>query len=156
MFVIKDNTHINAPIERCFLLSTNVDLVARVIGMKAVRGTTSGLIGAGEHVEWGGWKFGLPLRHDSLITRYEPPTFFQDCMASGRFRAYRHDHEFTEMDGRTLLKDTVRFSMPFGPVGKLAGKHILIPHFRDLIRRRFAMLKFIAESEEWRKYLPPA
>ena len=156
MFVIKDNTHINAPIERCFLLSTNVDLVARIIGMKAARGTTSGLIGAGEHVVWRGWKFGLPLRHESLITRYEPPHFFQDCMARGRFRAFRHDHEFAEMDGRTLLKDTVRFSMPFGAVGRLIGKRVLIPHFRDLIRRRFALLKYIAESEEWRKYLPPA
>jgi ligand-binding SRPBCC domain-containing protein len=156
MFVIKDNVHINAPIERCFLLSTSIDLVARSIGMRPVGGTTSGLIGAGERVEWRGWKFGLPQRHESLITRYEPCSFFQDAMASGRFRSFRHDHEFTEMDGQTLLKDIVRFSMPFGPVGKVVSKRILIPHIRGLIHRRFALLKYVAESEEWRKYLPPS
>jgi ligand-binding SRPBCC domain-containing protein len=156
MFVIKDNIHINAPIERCFLLSTSIDLVARSIGMKAVRGTTSGLIGPGEHVVWRGWKFGFPQRHESIITRYEPPAFFQDSMASGRFRTFRHDHEFTEMDGYTLLKDIVRFNMHLGPVGKLVGKHILIPHIRGLIRKRFALIKRVAESEEWRKYLPPS
>ena len=156
MFVIKDNVHINAPIERCFLLSTSIDLVARSIGMRPVSGTTSGLIGAGERVEWRGWKFGLPQRHESMITRYEPDAFFQDVMVSGRFRSYRHDHEFTEMDGRTLIKDIIRFSMPFGRAGKLAGKYILIPHLRDLIHKRFAALKYVAESEEWRKYLPPS
>jgi ligand-binding SRPBCC domain-containing protein len=156
MFVIKDNIHINAPIERCFLLSTNIDLVARSIHMKAVGSKTSGLVTAGDHVEWRGWKFGLPQRHESVITQYDVPTFFQDVMASGRFRSFRHDHEFTEMDGRTLLKDIVRFSLPFGPAGKLVGKYILIPHIRNLIHKRFALIKHIAESEEWRKYLPPS
>jgi ligand-binding SRPBCC domain-containing protein len=154
MFVIKDNIHINAPIERCFLLSTSIDLVAGTIGMRPVGGKTYGLIAANERVEWRGWKFGLPQRHESVITAYDAPIFFQDSMASGRFRAFRHDHEFTEMDGRTLLKDIVRFSMPFGPVGKLVGKHIMIPHIRNLIHKRFALLKYVAESEEWRKYLP--
>jgi ligand-binding SRPBCC domain-containing protein len=156
MFVIKDNIHINAPIERCFLLSTSVDLVARAIGMRCVAGKTSGLVVAGDRIEWRGWKFGFPQRHETLITQYHLPTFFQDSMASGRFRVFRHDHEFTEMDGRTLLKDIVRFSMPLGPAGKLVGKHILIPHIRGLIHKRFALLKYIAESEEWRKYLPPS
>jgi ligand-binding SRPBCC domain-containing protein len=156
MFVIKDNIHINAPIERCFLLSTSVDLAARTLGMRAVAGKTSGLLAAGERVEWSGWKFGLPQRHESLITQYHPPAFFQHSMATGRFRVFRYDHEFTEMDGQTLVKDVVRFSMPFGPFGKLAGKQILIPHIRALIHRRFALLKYVAETEEWRKYLPPS
>jgi hypothetical protein len=48
--------------------------------------------------------------------------------------------------------------MPFGLAGELVGRAILIPHIRGLLRRRFALLKRIAESpsEEWRSYLPQA
>jgi ligand-binding SRPBCC domain-containing protein len=156
MFVIKDHIHINAPIERCFLLSTSIDLVARTLSMKAIAGKTSGLIVANDRLTWSGWKFGLPQRHETLITQYNAPIFFQDSMASGRFRIFRHDHEFTEVGGQTLLKDIVRFLMPLGPAGKLAGKYILVPHIRNLLRRRFALLKHVAETEEWLRYLPQA
>jgi ligand-binding SRPBCC domain-containing protein len=158
MFVIEDSIQIDAPIERCFLLSTSVDLVARTLGMKPVRGKTSGLICDRDRVEWRGWKFGLPQRHETLITAYERPTFFQDSMDSGRFRIFSHDHKLTAAGARTLLHDTVRFSMPFGRAGKLLGQTILVPHIRGLLRRRFALLKHIAESqsEEWRIYLPEA
>ena len=156
MFFLKDVTHIRAPIDRCFLLSTSIELVALTLHMEPIAGKTSGLIVANDRLTWSGWKFGLPQRHETLITQYHRPTFFQDSMASGRFRSFRHDHEFTEMDGHTILKDTVRFSMPFGPPGKLVGKYILVPHIRNLIQRRFALIKRLAESEEWRKYLPPA
>ena len=30
----------------------------------------------------------------------------------------------------------------------------MVPHIRSLMRRRFLMLKQVAESEEWRQYLP--
>jgi len=156
MYVVKDNVHINAPIERCFLLSTSVDLAAQTIGMKPVRGKTSGLVAGGDRVLWRGWKFGLPARHESVITQYSAPTFFQDSMARGLFRTFQHDHEFTAIGGQVLLKDTVRFSMPLGPAGRLVGKRILIPHFRGLIQRRFELLRRVAESEEWRNYLPEA
>mgnify|MGYP001545036365 CR=1 FL=1 len=154
MFVVKDTTHINAPIERCFLLSTSVELVARTLGMTPVAGKTSGLILANDRLTWRGWKFGLPQFHETLITAYDAPRFFQDTMARGRFRTFHHDHEFTFIAGHTLLKDTVRFSLPFGPVGHLVGKHILVPHIRTLLANRFAVLKRIAESEEWRRYIP--
>jgi ligand-binding SRPBCC domain-containing protein len=156
MFLVKDSIQIDAPLDRCFLLSTSVDLVAGTIGLKPVRGKTSGLISGGERVQWRGWKFGLPQRHETLITQYNRPAFFQDSMANGRFRTFEHDHEFIELDGRTLLKDVVRFSMPFGAMGRLVGRYILVPHIRGLMQRRFALLKQVAESEEWRQYVPLA
>lgn len=153
MFVVKENTHVIAPLERCFLLSTSVDLVARTLGMRPVAGSTSGLVVAGDRVVWRGWKFGLPLQHETLITRYDAPRFFQDSMARGWFRMFAHDHEFTEIGGQVLLKDTVRFALPFGVAGRLVGKYILVPHIRGLMRRRFELLKRVAESEEWRGYV---
>jgi ligand-binding SRPBCC domain-containing protein len=77
-------------------------------------------------------------------------------MVAGRFKSFQHDHEFTEIGGQVLLKDTVRFSLPLGLAGRLVGKYIMIPHIRNLMRRRFQLLKRIAESDEWRNYLPGA
>jgi len=158
MFVIEDSIHIDAPIERCFLLSTSIDLVARTLGMKPVGGKTSGLIADRDRVEWRGWKFGLPQHHETLITGFDPPIFFQDSMAGGRFETFSHDHKLTALGNQTLLHDTVRFSMPFRTAGTIVGKAVLVPHIRGLVHRRFALLKQIAESEseEWRIYLPEA
>jgi ligand-binding SRPBCC domain-containing protein len=153
MFVIKDSIHIDAPIERCFLLSTSVELVARTLGMKPVAGKRVGLVRGGDQLEWRGWKFGLPQRHETLITKFEPPEFFEDAMASGRFKSFAHMHEFTAIGGQVLLKDTVRFEMPLGFAGRLVGKYVLVPHIRYLLQQRFQLLKRTAESEEWRKYI---
>ncbi len=121
MFTISDSVHINAPIERCFLLSTNIELVGRTLGMKPIEGKTSGLIESGDRLLWAGWKFGFPQMHESLITKFERPTFFQDTMGRGRFRRFQHDHHLYYMDGRTVLNDKLRFTMPFGWLGGLGG-----------------------------------
>lgn len=156
MFFVKENTHIEAPIERCFLLSTSIELVGKVLGMQPVSGKTSGLIVDHDQLVWRGWKFGLPQMHETLITGYDYPHFFQDTMGRGRFRYFQHDHGFDYVDGHTLLHDTVRFSMPLGLAGRLVGRHIMVPHIRDLMQRRFAMLKQLAEGEGWREYLAHA
>jgi ligand-binding SRPBCC domain-containing protein len=157
MFVIKDSIHIKAPLDRCFLLSTSLALVEMELGMRPVaKGgatRTAGLVVGGDRIRWEGWQLGMPQVHVSLISEYEPYRFFQDTMIAGRFKSFRHDHEFTEIGGQVLLKDTIRFSMPLGVAGRLVGKYLMIPHIRGLMARRFQLLQRIAESEEWRNYL---
>jgi ligand-binding SRPBCC domain-containing protein len=153
MVELQDSIEIAAPIDRCFLLSTCIDLVGPVLGMKAVSGKTSGLVVEGDRLVWRGWVFGLPQMHETLITGYRRPEFFQDTMGRGRFAFFQHDHFFTEADGGTRLHDKVRFSLPFGFAGELAARYAMRPHIAGLVRRRFAMLQRIAEGEEWRRYL---
>jgi len=155
MFRVKESMHVNAPIDRCFLLSTSVPLVEQILGMKAVGGRTTGLVEMGDRIVWRGWKFGLPVSHETLITAYDRPNFFQDTMASGKFEHFHHDHRLEEVGGRTLFVDAVKFSMPYGELGKLVGRWIIVPHVLRLLRRRYQVLKRIAESGEWQKYLPP-
>ena len=156
MFRLKESIHVNAPIERCFLLSTNLELVQRTIRMRPVKGKTAGLVGAGDHLTWRGIKFGVPAFHETLITEYDRPRFFQDTMERGYFRHYQHDHHFQWVDGRTLMYDIVRFSMPLGRVGREIGKRIVVPHVLELLTKRFEMLKWIAEGDDWQQYLPEA
>jgi ligand-binding SRPBCC domain-containing protein len=156
LFTISDSIHIHAPIERCFLLSTSLELVEQVLEMRPVEGDsrkTAGLMVEGDRIEWRGWAFGLPQVHENLITRYERPCFFQDTMARGRFRQFQHDHLFTEIDGHTLLVDKLRFSLPLGRPGRMAARYLVVPHMTELLRRRMSLLKRVAESHEWRRYL---
>jgi ligand-binding SRPBCC domain-containing protein len=154
-FILRDQIEVRAPIERCFLLSTSVALVQRELRMSPVRGRTKGLVEAGDTIRWEGRQFGLPQFHESLIEAFNSPVFFRDRMIAGRFSSFEHDHNFAERgDGTTLMSDELRFTMPFGWLGAVVGRFVLIPHIRGLMRRRFAMLKQIAEGEEWRKYLP--
>jgi ligand-binding SRPBCC domain-containing protein len=153
MFTISDSIHINAPIERCFLLSTSIELVGKTLGMRPIEGKTSGTIVDGDRIVWAGWKFGLPQMHESLITRYERPAFFQDTMARGRFKRFQHDHQLTEIDGHTLLNDKLRFSLPLGWPGKMVARHVVVPHLCRLLRQRMLLLKKVAEGDEWRRYL---
>ena len=168
---IREKILVVAPIERCWALSTRVELVQQTLGMQPVGGVTSGFIRNGSRVEWRGWKFGLPTTHHTLITRFEPPhhhylrydgheitkeAFFQDTQERGRFAAFQHDHRLCEQTGpegiTTILEDEVRYGLPFGPAGELAAKLLVGPHIRKLARQRFATIKRLAEGEGWREW----
>jgi ligand-binding SRPBCC domain-containing protein len=151
-FVLRESLLVQAPIERLFALSTNIAIVQKELGFTPVAGRTSGCVRGGDTVRWEGWKFGFPQLHVSLIADYEPPFYFQDRMLEGRFKTFEHDHRFREVDGGVLLEDELRYSMPFGLAGQFVGQVIMVPHILRLMRERFAMLKGMAEGDEWRAY----
>ena len=166
---IHESITIHAPIERCFALSTRIELVQRTLGMKLIGSVTTGHITANSRVTWQGWKFGLPTTHHTLITAFEPPhslttgkaAFFQDTQERGRFAFFQHDHHFHQeadpVEGlpTTTLRDEIRFALPFGPLGRLAAKYLLAPHIRKLAHQRFALIKQLAETEGWRDWVQP-
>jgi ligand-binding SRPBCC domain-containing protein len=166
LVLLQESVTIDAPIERCFALSTRIELVQQTLGMRPVDGVTSGHISAGSQVLWSGWKFGLPTRHHTLITGFDPPhqpvdspareAFFQDTQLRGRFAFFQHDHHFTQRSGSetTELHDEIRFRLPFGALGGFVATHIVAPHALKLARKRFALLKRIAESgADWQRYV---
>lgn len=176
---IHESAVIHAPIERIFALSTRVELVKETLGLNLVDtgvegGIISGHITNNSRVVWRGWKFGLPTTHHTLITGFQEPhthfirldhheitreAFFQDTQERGRFAFFQHDHHFYESTDPvtgapiTELEDEVRFSLPFGPLGSIAASLLLAPHIRSLCRQRFARLKALAESEQWRQFI---
>ena len=155
MFSLRHGLLIQAPIERCFALSTHLGVVERGLDMHPVEGRTRGLITAGDIVRWEGLQFGFANYHVSLIApeTWNPPHFFQDRMVAGRFRTFEHDHRFIETANGTFLDDCIRFTMPLGWAGQLVARAILVPHILGLMRRRFSLLKHLSETEEWREYL---
>jgi ligand-binding SRPBCC domain-containing protein len=164
---IVESMVIHSAIDRCFALSTRIELVQRTLGMNLIDSgvadvVTTGHITANSRVIWRGWKFGLLTEHHTLITAFDPPhngiAYFEDSQERGRFASFRHEHFFRQLDEQTELEDRIHFSLPFGPLGRLAAKFIVAPYIRKLARRRFAMIKQLAEGEGWREWLenPPA
>jgi len=155
MFSLRHGLLIHAPIQRCFALSTHLAVVERELGMHPVEGRAGGLVTAGDTVRWEGLQLGFANYHVSLIEpdTWDPPHFFQDRMIDGRFRSFEHDHCFIDATTGTFLDDCIRFTTPLGWAGELAGRMVLVPHILGLMRRRFALLKRLAETEEWREYL---
>jgi len=145
-------TEIAAPPERCFLLSLSIDLHMQSTARtreRAIAGVTHGLIGLGETVTWQGWYFGLMLTHETEITRYERPSYFQDAMVKGAFRSFVHDHYFEALgNGGTRMRDELRFAAPLGVLGLVAEKVVLRRYLRGFLVERNAMIRWVAESDE--------
>lgn len=59
---------------------------------------------------------GLPVRWRTEISEWSPPRRFVDRQLVGPYRLWHHLHEFEERDGGTLVKDTVDYKVPGGPL----------------------------------------
>lgn len=176
--VVHDTALVNAPLDRLWALSTRVELVRKTLGMNIVGGVKSGYVGEGSRVAWKGWKFGLPTEHHTLITGYAAPqrvegsnvqklhaeapgevvAWFQDSQEKGRFASFHHDHwlrQRTDATGEvsTVLEDEVHFALPFGPLGDLVARVVMVPYVRRLVKRRFASLKALAEGDGWKQWV---
>lgn len=63
---------------------------------------------------------GLPLRWVTRIEEWEAGRAFVDRQERGPYRLWHHRHEFTAVDGGTVVRDVVRYRLPFGLLGALA------------------------------------
>jgi ligand-binding SRPBCC domain-containing protein len=87
------------------------------------------------------------------ITAFDPPRYFQDAMVKGPFRSFKRDHFFEEHNTSTLMIDRLSFASPAWILGKLVDATLLRRYLRRFLARRNAILKIIAESDQWPKYL---
>ncbi|MEM7245755.1 MAG: SRPBCC family protein [Acidobacteriota bacterium] len=157
MPIIELSLQVRAPIERVFDLSRSVDL--HVVSTAATRerpvaGVTSGLMELDDTVTWEATHFGVRQRLTSVITACERPRHFSDAMVSGAFRRFDHDHFFEEADGITMVRERFDYDAPLGPLGWLAEWLFLTAYMRRFLIRRGEVIRQVAESDEWMRYLP--
>ena len=65
---------------------------------------------------------GIPIRWLTRIEEWEPGVRFVDAQLRGPYALWHHTHEFEAHDGHTLMRDTVRYALPFGPLGTVAHR----------------------------------
>jgi len=160
MVILEEVTVIRATIGRCFDLACSVEvhLAGNVHWGETARATgglTSGLAGMGQRVVWRARHFGVLQSLCTEITAFDRPSYFQDTMLHGSFRFMQHDHFFRSTEeGETSMTDVLRFAAPVAVLGRLAEVAVLRRYMRNLLRERTVVLRQIAQSDEWRRYLP--
>ena len=83
-------------------------------------------MGVGAFIQYRLRVHGVPVRWDTLIQAWEPPRRFVDVQVRGPYRLWHHTHELSALDdGRTLMRDTVRYALGFGALGALAHRLIV-------------------------------
>ena len=156
MPIIKLKTKINAPFERVFDLARSIDLHRDSMSKydeKAVAGVTSGLIKMNETVTWEATHFGVRQNLTSKITAFERPLHFRDSMVKGAFKRFDHDHYFEAGGAETSVRDVFDYDSPLSILGMIADALFVEKHLREMLTERNELIKRIAESDDWRKFL---
>jgi ligand-binding SRPBCC domain-containing protein len=154
--VIDLTTEVFSPIERTFDLARSVDLhmaSTAHTGERAMAGVTTGLLALGQEVTWRARHFGIWQHLTSRITAFERPIHFRDSMVCGIFHRFDHDHFFAQHGNVTVMRDVFDFQSPLGILGRMADKLFLIRYLRSLLKNRNNMIKTVAESDQWQRYL---
>jgi uncharacterized protein (TIGR01777 family) len=86
-----------------------------------VLGQSTSEIGAGTLIDYKLRLAGVPLRWRTRIDTWDPPRRFVDLQERGPYRLWHHTHDFVPLAGGTLMRDTVRYRLPAGWLGSLAG-----------------------------------
>jgi ligand-binding SRPBCC domain-containing protein len=146
--MIRLETVIAAPIERCFDLARDLDFHQRSLehtSERAVAGRTSGLIELGESVTWEARHFGVRQQLTTKITAMDRPRYFRDEMTAGAFAAFAHDHWFEQRDTGgacvTVMTEELVFRSPLGLLGRLVDVLVMGRYLRRLLEGRNRALK---------------
>ena len=74
----------------------------------------------GARIEYGLRLLGIPLRWESRIRRWQPPSGFVDEQVRGPYRLWEHTHRFHEEGDETVVEDFVLYGLPLWPLGEIA------------------------------------
>jgi ligand-binding SRPBCC domain-containing protein len=156
MPIIKIETLVNAPIKRVFDLARCIDLHTESMTAyheKAIAGVTEGLINVDESVTWEATHFGVRQKLTSKITVFDTPRHFRDSMVKGAFARFDHDHFFEETEQGTIMRDVFDYLSPLWILGKAADALFLQKYMTKILTERNELIKRVAESDEWRKFI---
>jgi len=63
---------------------------------------------------------GLPISWLTRIDEWQPGVRFVDAQIHGPYALWHHTHEFEADGDGTIVRDTVRYALPYGVLGGLA------------------------------------
>jgi len=81
---------------------------------------------------------GIPIRWQSEISEWEPPSRFVDRQTRGPYRLWRHEHRFVECDKGTLVIDHVDYRVTGG---RLVNRLLVAPDLRRIFVFRMQKLE---------------
>ncbi|MBK8106950.1 MAG: TIGR01777 family protein [Betaproteobacteria bacterium] len=90
-----------------------------------VLGSSTPEIGAGTLIDYKLKLNGVPLAWRTRIDVWDPPRRFVDLQARGPYALWHHTHDFEPLGGGTVMRDTVRYRLPAGWLGSVAGGRLV-------------------------------
>lgn len=114
-------------------------------GETMVKGPVGGSFTEGSTVTWRARHFGIRFRLTSVVFDIDPPHRFCDKQIRGPFRDFHHEHVFAKHPDGTLMRDTVTFRSPFGPIGAVVDRLFMRAYLRRLIAERNTVLAVSVE-----------
>lgn len=149
MPLIEVRTEINSDLQTCFDLARDIDFYQRSLQKPTeipVGGKTSGLVEKGDYVTWETNHLFFAQHLTLKITEFISPVLFVDEMVKGRFKTYRHEHIFKNVNRKTLMIDRFYFELPYGIYGKTISWLFFKRHMYKLLISRNKALKIKAEK----------
>ena len=79
----------------------------------------------------------LPIAWQTLIQDWTPGERFVDTQLRGPYARWHHTHTFRDAPGgQTLMTDTVRYAIGFGPLGELARRLLVTRDVEQIFDHR--------------------
>lgn len=127
------------------VFATSLDPAAHLRSMARYRETMTeppagGRFTEGSTVTWRARHFGIPFRLRTIVFDLDPPRGFRDRQLAGPFGSFLHEHVFEQHPLGTLMRDTITFRSPLGPLGRAVDALFLRAYVRRLIAERNAAL----------------
>lgn len=84
---------------------------------------------------------GVPVGWRTRIENWQPGVQFVDTQLKGPYSLWHHTHTFEAKEGGTLMRDRVRFRVPFGPLGDLVAGWLVKRDVRQIFEYRSAVIE---------------
>jgi uncharacterized protein YbjT (DUF2867 family)/ligand-binding SRPBCC domain-containing protein len=84
---------------------------------------------------------GVPLRWTARIADLEPGRRYRDIQVDGPYARWEHTHAFEAMDGGTIVRDDVVYTLPFGLIGDVVNRLAVRGALRKMFRHRAALTR---------------
>ncbi len=149
-------TFIAAPAERVFDLSRSISLHQHSMQRYKevpVGELRTGLMKEGDVVTWQARHLLKERKLKVKITSFNSPYAFTDEQVEGDFVMMKHEHYFKPIENGMFMIDQFWFEIPYGIMGKWLNRLYLTRHMERLLEQRNSVIKQVAESNEWKKFL---
>ena len=90
--------------------------------------------------------WGVKFHWETEIHKVNKPFFFSDRQSKGPYKLWEHTHTFIKKDNGVLIKDEVKYQLPFSIIGNVIHSLFVRKKIEDIFIYRKKVLNQLFES----------
>ena len=90
--------------------------------------------------------FRIPMYWQTEICKVDKPKMFTDKQLKGPYKTWEHTHTFIAKENGVLMKDHVKYQLPFGIIGRIGHSILVRKKIENIFIYRRKVLKKIFED----------